>query len=172
MGSGLPRVPNLVHSEKSSPSAMLPLGNDLTLSAPSPVFVKKLFHECNTQERNFFFFETASPSATFGEEICFLENLFPECRSTGTRGRIFFFLNTLPRVSRTEHSGKSFFLLYRVLNKPQIDFNISQITFINDERPNISRIHNILQTTHPKVHIIPSSQVQYIKTSPRAAHNN
>jgi hypothetical protein len=30
----------------------------------------------------------------------------------------------------------------------------------------------ILQTTHPKVQIIPSSQVQYIKMSPRAAHGN
>jgi hypothetical protein len=30
----------------------------------------------------------------------------------------------------------------------------------------------ILKTTHQIVHIIPSSQVQYIKTSPRAAHRN
>jgi hypothetical protein len=36
----------------------------------------------------------------------------------------------------------------------------------------MSESHNILQTTHSKVHTIPSSQVQYIKTSPRAAHDN
>jgi hypothetical protein len=51
------------------------------------------------------------------------------------------------------------------LCKPQIDFNISQTTFINDKRPNMSRIHNILQTTHSKVHTISSSQVHIIPSS-------
>jgi hypothetical protein len=49
-GRGLPRVPNLVHSGKPSPSVMLPLGENLT---PSP---------------GFFY---SSPSATPGEEIPF-----------------------------------------------------------------------------------------------------
>jgi len=31
----------------------------------------------------------------------------------------------------------------------------------------LSEIHNILQTTRSKVHTIPSSQVQYIKTTPQ-----
>jgi hypothetical protein len=34
------------------------------------------------------------------------------------------------------------------------------------------KIQNILQITRPKVHIIPSSQVQYIKTTPKAAHDD
>jgi hypothetical protein len=51
--------------------------------------------------------------------------------------------------------------------------------------PNISGIHKNectklqttypkvhIQTTYPNVHIIPSSQVQYIKTSLRATHGN
>jgi hypothetical protein len=37
-GSCLPRVPNLVHLGKPSLSVMPPLGDDLTSSAPSPVF--------------------------------------------------------------------------------------------------------------------------------------
>jgi hypothetical protein len=60
-----------------------------------------------------------------------------------------------------------------------MNFNISQTTFINDKR-HIQKCDQIspestiyyIQTTHPKVHIIPSSQVQYIKTSLRAAHDN
>jgi hypothetical protein len=76
-------------------------------------------------------------------------------------------------------------LLYRVtkkniyLYKPQIDFNNSQTTFINNKR-HIQKCDQIspesiiyyIQTTYPKVHIIPSSQVQYIKTSLRTAHGN
>jgi hypothetical protein len=57
------------------------------------------------------------------------------------------------------------------LYKSQIDFNISQTTFINDKR-HIQKCDQIspestiyyIQTTYPKVHIITSSQVQYIKT--------
>jgi hypothetical protein len=70
------------------------------------------------------------------------------------------------------------FLLFRVNNKsyiyhkPQININISQITFINHKRPNMSGIHNILETTRSKVHTIPSSQVQYINTTSQAAHGN
>jgi hypothetical protein len=37
-GRGLPRVLNLVHSGKPFPSAVLPLGDDLTPSVPSPIF--------------------------------------------------------------------------------------------------------------------------------------
>jgi hypothetical protein len=77
---GLPRVPKIVHSGKPSPSAILPLGDDLTPLVPSPFFL--LFPECNTRGRNFlffilkplprvqhsgkkfiFFFKTSSPSA-------------------------------------------------------------------------------------------------------------
>ena len=49
---------------------------------------------------------------------------------------------------------------------------MSQTTFIYHKRPNLSEIHNILQTTRSKVHTIPSSQVQYIKTTPNAAHGD
>ena len=57
-------------------------------------------------------------------------------------------------------------------HKPQINTNMSQNTFIYHKRPNLSEIHNILQTTRSKVHTIPSSQVQYIKTTPQAAHGD
>jgi hypothetical protein len=56
---GLPRVPKIVHSGKPSPSAILPLGDDLTPSAPSPFFL--LFPECNTRGRNFLFFSKPLP---------------------------------------------------------------------------------------------------------------
>ena len=49
---------------------------------------------------------------------------------------------------------------------------MSQTTFIYHKQPNLSEIHNILQTTRSKVHTIPSSQVQYIKTTPKAAHGD
>ena len=49
---------------------------------------------------------------------------------------------------------------------------MSQTTFIYHKRPNLSEIHNILQTTRSKVHTIPSSQVQYKKTTPKAAHGD
>ena len=49
---------------------------------------------------------------------------------------------------------------------------MSQITFTYHKRPNLSEIHNILQTTRSKVHTIPSSQVQYKKTTPKAAHGD
>jgi hypothetical protein len=60
-GRGLPQVPKLVHSEKPFPSVMLPLGDDLTPSAPSPVFFLNLFPECNTRGRNSFFFGKPLP---------------------------------------------------------------------------------------------------------------
>jgi hypothetical protein len=54
-GRGLPRVSNLVRSGKPFSSVVLPLGDDLTPSVPSPIFL--------------FFY--SSPSATLGEEIHF-----------------------------------------------------------------------------------------------------
>jgi hypothetical protein len=90
-GRALPRVPKTVHSGKTSPSATVALGEDLT---PSTVFFL-LFPQCNTQGRNFFFL-----------------NLFPECN---TRGRnSFFFWKIFPECQLPRHSGKalSFFLIF------------------------------------------------------------
>jgi hypothetical protein len=101
---GHPRVPNLVHSGKPSPSVMLPLGEDLT---SSPGFFL-LFPECNTRGRNSLFL-----------------NLFPEC-NTRRRNSFFrkpsspsahaqalteapwpFFKNVLPQVPNVQALGEA-----------------------------------------------------------------
>jgi hypothetical protein len=105
-GSGLPRVPNLVHSGKPSPSAMLTLGDDLTSSAPSTVCLV-LFLECNTRGRNSFFLNPLPRVQHSGKKLVFFKKT--SLSVTGaTLGEEFRFLNPLPRVPRTKHLGKSF----------------------------------------------------------------
>jgi hypothetical protein len=44
------------------------------------IFLKKLFPECNTRGRNFFFFLKSLPRVQHsGKKFIFLENVFPEC---------------------------------------------------------------------------------------------
>jgi hypothetical protein len=85
LGKGLPGKP--FTGKRPSPSVILALGEDLTLSVPSAVFKKKLIPECNTRGRNLIFFKKnlfpECLSSALGEELwlLFIKTLFPECFS-------------------------------------------------------------------------------------------
>jgi hypothetical protein len=102
-GRALPRVSKIVNSGKTSASATVALGEDLT---PSAVFFtllrvqhsgKKfhffnLFPECNTRGRN---------------SVFLLENSSLSASCPGTRGRpVSFFLISLPRVPGAKALGE------------------------------------------------------------------
>jgi hypothetical protein len=142
-----------------------------------------LFPECNTRRRNSFFRKPSSPSA-HAQALTeapwpFLKNVLPQVPNAQALGEapctflkkftldpLFFFLFFFFSFALTCHKQNIY------LYKPKIDFNISQATFINYKR-HIQKCGQIspestiyyIQTKYPKVHIIPSSQVQYIKTS-------
>jgi hypothetical protein len=154
-GSGLPRVPNLVNSGKPSLSATLTLGDDLIPSVPSNFFSflqKNLFPECYTRGR-FFLKKNPLPRVQHsGKKFLFLKKKpLPRVLGPGTRGRQLLVLNfKKSSLSATAQAlGKAFFFAFPCdkqniyAYKPQININISQTTFKNHKRPNLSEIHNI-----------------------------
>jgi hypothetical protein len=81
-------VPNIEHSGKPFPSALLTPGEDITLSTGCFFTLPRVQHS----GKKFHFFETSSPSATLGEEIRFFKPL-PRVPVHLTLGedRVFFF---------------------------------------------------------------------------------
>jgi hypothetical protein len=104
-GRALPRVPKTVHSGKTSPSATVALGEDLT---PSTVFFL-LFPQCNTQGRNFFFLNLFPECNTRGRNSFFFWKIFPECQLPRHSGKAlsFFFNFPFPECQVPRHSGKA-----------------------------------------------------------------
>jgi hypothetical protein len=85
-GRGLPRAPNLVHSGKPFPSAVLPLGDDLMPSVPSLIF---------------YIFFTLPRVQHSGKKFSFFlfRKRLPQVPYALTLGKLpLFFLNSLPRV--------------------------------------------------------------------------
>jgi hypothetical protein len=102
----LPRVPKIVHSGKTTPSAVLALGEELTPSVLSAFGFWKSSSPSATLGEEFYFFKKTLPRVlhsgkklffkkiqnplpeALGEKFfCFNKNLFPECHCPDTRGR-------------------------------------------------------------------------------------
>jgi hypothetical protein len=87
-------VSNLVHSGKPFPSAILPIEDDLTPSAPSPFFY-------------------SSPSATLGEEISFFFILKPLPRVQHSGKKFIYFLKTSSPSAHAQALGEAPFVFFK-----------------------------------------------------------
>jgi hypothetical protein len=159
---GLPSAKNRTLRE-AFPECRVNTRGELTPFATSALFFKKktLFLECNTRRRNLF----------FKKKI-----LFPECNTRGrklffrkplpwvplpsTRGRMDpFFLKKLSRVPLRRHSRKPPFFGFSLWISTNQQQYITKHIYKSQTNKYVWNPQYITKNTHPKVHTIPSSQV-------------